>query len=94
MLKPLGDVYTRFITPTKYEVLKNSIVSGGKGQDVSGIGVTLSVDKVPKMNSSLAQPMCCSEAAICMSCMHVHDFLRMCRRIASSAFHHCTLTML
>ena len=48
MLKPLGDQYTRFIPPAKYEALKNSIVSGGKGQDISGIGVTLSVDKVRK----------------------------------------------
>ena len=44
LLKPLGDQYTRFIDPAKYEALRNSIV-GGKGQDVSGIGVTLSVDK-------------------------------------------------
>jgi len=44
ILKPLGDQYTRFISPTKYEALRNSIV-GGKGQDVSGIGVTLSIDK-------------------------------------------------
>ena len=44
ILKPLGDQYTRFINPTKYEALRNSIV-GGKGQDVSGIGVTLSIDK-------------------------------------------------
>jgi len=44
LLKPLGDQYTRFINPTKYEALRNSIV-GGKGQDVSGIGVTLSIDK-------------------------------------------------
>lgn len=44
LLKPLGDQYTRFINPTKYEALRTSIV-GGKGQDVSGIGVTLSIDK-------------------------------------------------
>lgn len=44
LLKPLGDQYTRFINPAKYEALRNSIV-GGKGQDVSGIGVTLSIDK-------------------------------------------------
>lgn len=44
MLKKLGDKYTRFITPTKYEALRNSIV-GVKGEDVSGIGVTLSNDK-------------------------------------------------
>jgi len=41
--------YTRFINPLKYEALKNSIVSGGKGQDVSGIGVTLAVDKASKL---------------------------------------------
>ena len=35
MLKKLGDKYTRFITPTKYEALRNSIV-GVKGEDVSG----------------------------------------------------------
>lgn len=46
MLKPLGDQYTRFIDPVKYAALRDSIVSGGKGQDVSGIGVTLSIDKV------------------------------------------------
>ena len=44
LLKPLGDQYTRFIDPVKYEALRTSIV-GGKGQDVSGIGVTLSIDK-------------------------------------------------
>jgi len=44
ILKPLNDQYTRFINPSKYEALRNSIV-GGKGQDVSGIGVTLSIDK-------------------------------------------------
>ena len=44
LLKPLGDQYTRFIDPVKYEALRNSIV-GGKGQDISGIGVTLSIDK-------------------------------------------------
>jgi len=44
LLKPLGDQYTRFIDPAKYDALRNSIV-GGKGQDVSGIGVTLSIDK-------------------------------------------------
>ena len=44
LLKPLGDQYTRFIDPVKYESLRNSIV-GGKGQDISGIGVTLSIDK-------------------------------------------------
>jgi hypothetical protein len=35
MLKKLGDKYTRFITPTKYEALRNSIL-GVKGEDVSG----------------------------------------------------------
>lgn len=49
MLKPLGDQYTRFINPQKYEALKSSIVSGGKGQDVSGIGVTLAIDKESKL---------------------------------------------
>ena len=44
MLKKLGDKYTRFITPVKYEALRNAIV-GVKGEDVSGIGVTLSNDK-------------------------------------------------
>jgi hypothetical protein len=46
MLKPLGDQYTRFITPAKYEALRSSIVSGGKGQEISGVGITLSIDKV------------------------------------------------
>jgi len=45
MLKPLGDQYTRFINPQKYESLKQSITQGGNGQEVSGIGVTLAVDK-------------------------------------------------
>mmetsp|Transcript_43725 Transcript_43725/g.138204 ORF Transcript_43725/g.138204 Transcript_43725/m.138204 type:complete len:469 (-) Transcript_43725:1230-2636(-) len=47
LLEPLGDKYTRFIDPVKFEALKNSIV--GKGQDVSGIGVTLSLDKQNKL---------------------------------------------
>ena len=34
LLKPLGDAYTRFITPLKYETLRKSIVDGGSGQDV------------------------------------------------------------
>ncbi|KAJ1474822.1 hypothetical protein T484DRAFT_1830830 [Baffinella frigidus] len=41
LLKPLGDTYTRFITPLKYETLRKSIVDGGSGQDFSGIGVEL-----------------------------------------------------